>query len=207
LNSFNFTVCLCRNTQCKIERRVVTRKIPYPPFAYYHLRWLAFRCVWELFTLFAFSQEGDAREKIEFEPVRGLAGEEALAGSEPVAEYIPSDVPESLKQFNLARAHCFDPNEENRLRGVIEARGVDVFEGRIRDLALQCEFAITESRASEPRSQRSWTNLKHGVTLSYRLGNARTAASDTKPKRASMSTVRVLSRWSADMRRGRSLDL
>lgn len=119
---------------------------------YPHRLW----CVWELFTLFAFADDSKARAKIVFEPVRAPTvlepfatvhaegGEEEKKLDEPVATS-PALVPEGLTNFQLSTAHCFDPNEERRLRGVIEARGVEVFETRVRELAEQCQLAIDEA--------------------------------------------------------------
>ena len=90
-------------------------------------------CIWELFVLLAFSDAEDAAEnKIKFC---------TLHGSE-------DDALDRLKNFHLADAACFDPNEENRLRHVIKSRGVDDFETRIRDTAkaIQDRRQRSESR-------------------------------------------------------------
>ena len=44
---------------------------------------------------------------------------------------------ERLKNFNVKDAHCYDPNEETKLRHIIQANGEDEFNRRIRDMASQ----------------------------------------------------------------------
>ena len=44
---------------------------------------------------------------------------------------------EALGEFAFEKSHCFDPNEEKRLRSVIEAVGEDEFIDRIRNLGTQ----------------------------------------------------------------------
>ena len=65
------------------------------------------RCVWELFTLCAFSSMDHVHNKIRFVPFSSAA---------EAAEVSTNGAVDALLQFSLAKAHCFDPNEENRLR-------------------------------------------------------------------------------------------
>lgn len=91
-------------------------------------------CVWELFVLFSFSSEDKARQKVEFVP---------LLGKENTATVLL----DSLKQFSMTNAHCFDPNEEARLRNIISARGETEFQDRIRQLAFLCEKSVNGGAA------------------------------------------------------------
>lgn len=118
-------------------------------------------CVWELFTLFAFADDAEARAKIEFETIFApnpstLAAAMHTKEAKPtISELVSSEsvqVPRGLTHFRLSSAHCFDPNEERRLRDVIEARGVEVFENRVRELAKQCQMAIDEKLACSSSS-------------------------------------------------------
>jgi len=47
------------------------------------------------------------------------------------------DLLERLKNFNVKDAHCYDPNEETKLRYIIVANGEDEFNRRVRDLACK----------------------------------------------------------------------
>ena len=76
-------------------------------------------CVWEIFTLFAVVSEEVALQRIHL----------ITFGDDKIHR---DGVLESLCTFKLDQAHCFDPNEEFRLKAVIGAVGVEVFEHRIR---------------------------------------------------------------------------
>merc|ERR1711879_509660 len=45
------------------------------------------------------------------------------------------EVMQDLQSFDVDRAHCYDPNEEAKLRRIINAVGKERFEARIRTLA------------------------------------------------------------------------
>ena len=79
-------------------------------------------CMLELFMLFAFADEENAVSRIELVPIEadGVTRESIL---------------ESMANFKLNDAHCFDPNEEIKLRTVMAAVGEEKFVGRIRSLA------------------------------------------------------------------------
>jgi len=78
----------------------------------------------ELFIIFAFSNdETDAAERIELVP----------GGANGVAR---KSILESMGGFKLEDVHCFDPNEEIKLRSVVaEVGGEEKFVDRIRALA------------------------------------------------------------------------
>ena len=78
-------------------------------------------CVLEIFMLFAFGDKDTAMKRIEFMPIleEGVTTESLC---------------ESLCAFTLEEAHCYDPNEEARLRSVMRAVGEDRFVSRIRAL-------------------------------------------------------------------------
>jgi len=77
-------------------------------------------CALELLTLFAFAQEQQALDRVKLLPLDEGDGFDALA---------------CLESFDVRDAHCYDPNDEARLRKVIEAVGNDRFNSRIRALA------------------------------------------------------------------------
>ena len=68
-------------------------------------------CIWELFTLMAFVPMAEVLERLHLV---------ALHPSTPAPS--PDSVAEQLCRFNVADAHCYDPNEEARLLTVIGAR-------------------------------------------------------------------------------------
>jgi hypothetical protein len=79
-------------------------------------------CILELFMMFAFADEEDAVARIELVPIE----------ADGVTR---TSILESMAHFKLADAHCYDPNEEIKLRGVMSAVGEEKFVGRIRSLA------------------------------------------------------------------------
>lgn len=83
----------------------------------------AFRlwCVWELFTLLAFTHLERAAERI---IAKALADEGDAS----------TMVAEGLKSFSVDASHCYDPNEEASLRMVIDALGARRFNRRVRAL-------------------------------------------------------------------------
>ena len=76
-------------------------------------------CVWELFTLFAFASLETAVHRLTIYP---LANENV-------------GIMENLLLFDVKNAHCYDPNEEKKLRSVIEANGDVAFNNRVQALA------------------------------------------------------------------------
>ena len=49
------------------------------------------------------------------------------------------DVPELLSESNLSNAHCYDPNKEGKIRGIIHDCGQADFEENIRGLGSAME--------------------------------------------------------------------
>ena len=82
------------NYYCKVEG------------CWYHCRlW----CVWELFTLVAFSADDDSwRTRMQLVPLANSSNGDA-------------DALAALCAFHITEAHCYDPNEELRLREIIES--------------------------------------------------------------------------------------
>eukprot|EP00947_MAST-08B_sp_MAST-8B-sp1_P001870 g1870.t1 len=79
-------------------------------------------CILELFVLFAFSDDEKATlRRVELLPIEdeGITRESVL---------------KSIAEFRLDEAHCYDPNEEARLRGVMKAVGEEKFVERVRSL-------------------------------------------------------------------------
>ena len=74
-------------------------------------------CIWELFTLLAFTDLKVALQRFHLVP---------LASNTISCE--------QLAVFQLDNAHCYDPNEEAKLRLTIDSLGNDVFGQRVRTL-------------------------------------------------------------------------
>jgi hypothetical protein len=55
---------------------------------------------------------------------------------------------ERLKNFQVKDAHCYDPNEETKLRHIIEANGEDEFNRRVSNLACQAIDSINSNNTS-----------------------------------------------------------
>ena len=79
-------------------------------------------CLLELFMMFAFADEENAVSRIELVPIEadGVTRESIL---------------DNMAHFKLDDAHCYDPNEEIKLRAVMAEVGEEKFVGRIRALA------------------------------------------------------------------------
>ena len=84
-------------------------------------------CVWELFTLLSFSTLEHAQERI------------TLAALTLDGKY--KDGLDELVSFDVNHAHCYDPNEEARLRSIISASSEFTFNSRIQKLAEACRLA------------------------------------------------------------------
>ena len=94
-------------------------------------------CMLELFIMFAFSQdEANAVARIELVPIEadGVTRESIL---------------ESMSTFELEGAHCYDPNEEIKLRSVMAAVGEEQFVARMRSLAEKIRAADAVKAARE----------------------------------------------------------
>eukprot|EP00448_Togula_jolla_P015226 CAMPEP_0170572334 /NCGR_PEP_ID=MMETSP0224-20130122/2160_1 /TAXON_ID=285029 /ORGANISM="Togula jolla, Strain CCCM 725" /LENGTH=630 /DNA_ID=CAMNT_0010894815 /DNA_START=45 /DNA_END=1934 /DNA_ORIENTATION=- len=79
-------------------------------------------CIWEIFTLFAFSPVDLALSKVVVIPLQGSAMNELLL---------------KLSHFDIKFASCFDLNQQARLLRVIDALGSERFNYGIRFLANQ----------------------------------------------------------------------
>ena len=79
-------------------------------------------CIWELFVMFSFADVSEAQKRLTIVPLEDGVG-----------------LNESLASFDSCNAHCYDPNEEAKLRQVISAAGSDGHESefnvKIRKLA------------------------------------------------------------------------
>ena len=73
-------------------------------------------------TIFAFAPKHQAVGRVRLCP---LDGSDADAGV---------DVPALLGEFQLKNAQCYDPNEEGKIRGIIDECGKASFEAHIREL-------------------------------------------------------------------------
>jgi hypothetical protein len=104
-------------------------------------------CAWELCTLFSFMREEQALERVEL-----------------VATDSNVDVMEILTTFDVMNAHCYDPNEEAKLRRVIRAVGTDQFNKRIHALASAC-LEETDRRNRDTASQVTKKFIRRGSTI------------------------------------------
>ena len=84
-------------------------------------------CVWEVFTVCAFTSREQMKGKIVWKSLGGSSAKDM--------------------KFSLANAKCFNPNEEARLRMVIRARGEKLFESRIREILAACQDAVPSATA------------------------------------------------------------
>ena len=92
-------------------------------------------CIWELFTLFSFADMKEALRRVQICPLA-----------------TDVDLIKHLLSFDVVNAHCYDPNEESKIRRVIAATGgatgVTQFNNKIRELGQQLSKAITYSKAT-----------------------------------------------------------
>ena len=91
-------------------------------------------CLLELFMMFAFADEENAVSRIELVPIEadGVTRESIL---------------DNMANFKLDDAHCYDPNEEIKLRAVMAEVGEEKFVGRIRALAGKIRARDAEKAA------------------------------------------------------------
>ena len=100
-------------------------------------------CMLEMFIMFAFSQdEAVAAERIELIP---LEADGVTRGS----------ILESMSNFELEGAHCYDPNEEIKLRSVMAAVGEEQFVARMRSLAENIRAMDAARAGGTGRGERS----------------------------------------------------
>lgn len=86
-------------------------------------------CIWELFTLLAFTRMEQALEKLHIIPI-------------DINPDSSNSIAKKLQLFDVQETHCYDPNEEARLREVIEALGEDRFNSRIQMLGHACDGTV-----------------------------------------------------------------
>jgi len=87
-------------------------------------------CALELVISFAFMPENQAVERVQLEPL-GDNGHEVL---------------QQLASFQVEDSHCYDPNEEARVRRVVNAVSKQHFESHIRTLARFLSYSSQSSR-------------------------------------------------------------
>lgn len=85
--------------------------------------------------MFAFCREDISVDRIEVLPVGNYGFKETI---------------QMLKNFDLDEAHCFDPNEEMKLRKIIYEVGEDRFCRCIKNLALKLELNSSSSSSKSP---------------------------------------------------------
>eukprot|EP00929_Paragymnodinium_shiwhaense_P037855 TRINITY_DN20086_c1_g1_i3.p1 TRINITY_DN20086_c1_g1~~TRINITY_DN20086_c1_g1_i3.p1 ORF type:complete len:602 (+),score=21.69 TRINITY_DN20086_c1_g1_i3:206-2011(+) len=78
-------------------------------------------CAWELCLLLAFMEVNVAMEKIHLVKL----DEEGTAESKALLRML---------EFDIMQAHCYDPNEESRVRNVISSVGVERFNSKVQAL-------------------------------------------------------------------------
>ena len=85
-----------------------------------------FGSIWELYCLFAMSPDWDAAQ--ERLVIENIATDESLLFTK-------------LKSFKLSNAHCFNPNDEIKIKKAIEngPGGQSAFESLIRDIGTKLE--------------------------------------------------------------------
>lgn len=109
-------------------------------------------CVLELFCVFAFSPDhAVAARKVAVEaalPARRTPPGQAPAAAAAAASSptgfsgsLANPAADGLSKFDLAKAHCFDPKEEAKLRLIIAATGKDAFVGAVREFGAQLRTA------------------------------------------------------------------
>jgi len=106
-------------------------------------------CAWELFTLFSFQAHNAALRRVVLislsEPEAGM---ESATASPPGANKKEVSGKEKLMNFQVTDSHCYDPNEEHKLRSVIAAVGEARFNQSIQKLANEI---ATKSKTSSSR--------------------------------------------------------
>ena len=106
-------------------------------------------CMWEIFTLMAFMPTGVALKKIEVLPL----------GTDRSGTMLLEEV----RHFDYRVARCYDPNEEAKIKAVIECLGGNDFNHRMHALAE--EWLTIYMAASEPTSSSSGEKSVVGVNL------------------------------------------
>ena len=84
-------------------------------------------CIWELFVLFSFVDSTEAVKRLQLCPLLE-----------------DGDLSKNLSTFDVTQAHCYDPNEEIKLRKVISASGGE--EGGVKEFNLKIQNLATYIR-------------------------------------------------------------
>jgi len=127
-------------------------------------------CAWELCTLFSFMREEQALDRCHL----------VALTSDPSAE---EESVNQLTKFDVNHAHCYDPNEEAKLRRVIDAVGEEQFNDRVRALAKKCQshFVKTVRKSREAKRQAELDKLKMDIYSSIKgLSDETTSELKTK---------------------------
>ena len=150
-------------------------------------------CMVEMFMMFTFFEEEEALSRIELVPIEtdGVTRESIL---------------ESMIHFRLEDTHCYDPNEERKLRMVMAEVGEDKFVARIhtlghkiraRDEAIEAEregvgrpvvmrlFGLPSF--SFPTPGRSWGSIAH-PSHDQQAAALRDALNQVTPSRSASSS-------------------
>ena len=112
-------------------------------------------CLLELFMMFAFADEENAVSRIELVPIEadGVTRESIL---------------DNMAEFKLDDAHCYDPNEEIKLRAVMKEVGEKKFVGRIRALAGKIRAQDEEKARARSSPERIFSSVR---TLSRKVSS------------------------------------
>jgi len=105
-------------------------------------------CVWELLTLFTFCNKELALERIKILSVKSK-------------DNVEVDILEELENFDINNAHCFDPNEELKLRKIISMIGIERLKRCVNDLA---ETKCRRNRGKGRHSPSIKHKMKQGVS-------------------------------------------
>jgi hypothetical protein len=133
-------------------------------------------CVWELCTLFFMKSIEDVLERVVLVPLHeddvndddelgdydqlGLGGgcfRNAITSSAESARALKTDIVAELEAFSITNAHCYDPNEEDRLKAVIKTVGEAEFHKKVHELgaALRANSPGTGRQRTHSRASKS----------------------------------------------------
>ncbi len=144
-------------------------------------------CIWEIFTLLAFTEVNAALERLLVVP-------------------LANDACEQLTEFQLNTAHCYDPNEEAKLRLAIGSLGNDVFTERVRMLSQAAVAKVSKSTPwtapkTVERSSHCKGHSSEGSSGSSDAGlpGTRSDGGDSKQSDVALTHVRVIGqRYTSD---------
>lgn len=99
-------------------------------------------CVLELCTLLSFMNESEAAERVEFRLLPGSSKSE-------------QEVLDDILNFDVAKARCYDPNEQEHLMHVISGLGFDHMNAKMRRLGA----ALKKKASLQSQDAASHTNI------------------------------------------------